>query len=120
MAKKSAANKVKRNRISMARAGRLFRLVKVLAVGAVPRAQLLKKLRVGMRTFYRDVDLLRECGIEVDTKDSSYALVGKLDDALHRLPYPDPELTFGEVTSLMKGVSGSAKKLRQQFEQMTR
>lgn len=107
-------------RISGDRAGRLYRLLKILESSPATRAQLLKRLKVGMRTFYRDVDLLRECGVNIETRDSGYELHDAIDVALGRLPYPDPELTFGEVLDLMRGRSASHLKLRKQFANLTR
>lgn len=108
------------SRISSARAGRLYRLLKILANGSTSRATLLKKLKMGMRTFYRDVDLLRECGVPVEAKSDGYVLGESLDSALDRVPFPDPELTFGDVVQLMKGRSASHQKLKRLFESLTR
>lgn len=117
---KSGPSNDESSRISGVRAGRLFRLLKLLASGPLPRGVLLKRLKVGMRTFYRDVDLLRECGIDVQTRQSGYELAGELNAALDRIPYPDPELTFGDIMVLMKGRSSSHQKLRRQFDSLTK
>ncbi|MBY0587561.1 hypothetical protein K2X85_10310 [bacterium] len=104
--------------ISIDRAGRLYRLLKHVSGATVDRATLLKKLNVGMRTFYRDVDLLRACGIVVNVADDGYVLEGTLKDALHQLPFPDPELTFGEIDAVMKGKSPSHVRLQQLFKKV--
>lgn len=109
-----------RSHVSTSRAGRLYRLLRLVAGKPVPRAVLLKKLKVGMRTFYRDVDLLRECGIGVDVEGEGYRLTDSLADALHKLPFPDPELTFGDIAILMKGRSPTHDKIRQLFARVTK
>ena len=106
--------------ISADRAGRLYRLLKHVNGMTVTREILLKKLSVGMRTFYRDVDLLRECGIVVNVSDEGYSLDGILRDALHRLPFPDPELTFGDMDILMRGKSPSHLRLKQLFKKVSK
>lgn len=120
MNRKSSASKKTRVHISPVRAGRLYRLLKHLNRKPVGRTDLLKKLRIGMRTFYRDVDLLRECGIEVDVDGDGYSLPGTLKDALHRLPFPDPEITFGDVEVLMKGRTQTHDKLKTLFKRVTK
>lgn len=119
MAQKSAPT-ANRTRVSGARAGRLYKLLKLLSKGTTQRTQLVKKLKVGMRTFYRDIDLLRECGVKIETNASGYEMTTKLDAALHKLPYPDPQLTFGDVVSLSKGRTQSHRRLKAQFEALTK
>jgi len=120
MARRTPAGKKPRTHISSTRAGRLYRLLKQLDGQSVLRTALLKKLRVGMRTFYRDVDLLRECGIQVDVDGEGYSLQGTLSDALHQLPFPDPELTFGDIETLMRGKSATHEKLRALFKKISK
>ncbi len=94
--------------ISADRAGRLYRLLKQVAnTGPTSRPQLLKRLKVGMRTFYRDIDLLRGCGIIIHAEPKGYTLQVTLDEALAKLPFPNPELTFGDVLQLIKGRSSA-------------
>lgn len=117
MARKTATPAI---RITSERAGRLHRLLKSLADGPLSRISMLKKLKVGMRTFYRDLDLLRECGIVVNVESKGYVLEGSMNDALTCLPFPDPELTFGDAVSLAKGRTAAHAKLRQMIDDMTR
>lgn len=117
---RNLTSSVDQNRVSGQRAGRLYRLLKILGEGPSPRPRLLKRLKVGMRTFYRDVDLLRECGVEIDTVPDGYALRGSLEDALGSVPFPNPELTFGDVLVLMRGRSASHQKLRRLFDELSR
>lgn len=117
---KASAGQGMRVKISGERAGRLYKLLRLLSANPIARPQLLRKLSVGMRTFYRDVDLLRECGINIETQEGSYSLDGTLEQALAHLPFPDPELTFGDMVTLMKGRSGSHQKLRKIFAQLTK
>jgi biotin operon repressor len=121
MAARSGAGDGDRNRVSADRAGRLYRLLRLVSTtGPAPRPQLLKRLKVGMRTFYRDIDLLRSCGIVIQTAGNGYSLPLSLDEALQRLPFPDPELSFGDVLALMKGKTGSHERLRKLFVSISR
>lgn len=114
------AGKKGRVHVSEARAGRLYKLLKLVAAGTVPRETLLRKLKTGMRTFYRDIDLLRACGVVVQIRGDGYRLKGPLSDALDVLPFPDPELTFGDVESLMRGRTPTHAKIRQLFLKITK
>jgi hypothetical protein len=105
--------------ISMERAGRLYHLLAALAEGAESRATLMKRLRSGLRTFYRDLDLLRSLGVDVRTEVDGYSLHTSLEEALSYVPFPDPELTFGDVMTLMRGRSQAHRKLKQLFQQTT-
>lgn len=117
MAKKAASSTSKYN-LSHKRAGRLYKLLRILSEGSATRAQLVRKLKVGARTFYRDVDLLRECGISIRTLENGYELTTKFDLALGKLPFPSPDLTFGEVVTLMKGRTKAHQKLKQMFDKV--
>src|SRR5438552_3327299 len=71
------------------RAARLYRLLLLLGNGAQTRGFLLRRLRIDIRGFYRDVEALRTLGIEVIAgEDTKYTLAGNLDDALEKLPFP--------------------------------
>jgi biotin operon repressor len=122
MSKRPPSRKPARVHISAERAGRLYRILCQLTNKPTRRAVLLKKLDVGQRTFYRDVEMLRACGIVINTNVNSdgYSLPGTLADALHRLPFPDPELTFGDIEALMKGRKPTHDKLRKLFRKVTR
>ena len=118
MARKTAAT-AGEAKVSADRAGRLYKLLKQVANYPVSRAQIAKKLKIGLRTFYRDVDLLRECGVDIVTRDGGYELQGKLEDALGKVPFPNPELTFGDVLLLMKGRTASHQRLKRFFRELT-
>ena len=45
------------------RAARLYRLLQLLSRGPQPRATLIRRLRLNIRGFYRDLDLLRKAGV---------------------------------------------------------
>jgi hypothetical protein len=98
------------------RAARLYRLLTLLGDGAQTRPQILRKLRIDVRGFYRDLEALRGLGVEVLTGDDNrYALVLELDDALARLPFPDPGLNFRDVQQLAKGETAAHRKLKQRI-----
>jgi predicted DNA-binding transcriptional regulator YafY len=97
------------------RAARLYRLLTLLGDGAQTRNFLLRRLRLDVRGFYRDLEALRALGIEVVTTgdEARYALMGELDDALEKLPFPDPGLTVRDALQLSVGSSAAHRKLKQ-------
>ena len=57
------------------RAARLFRLLSLLGEGPLTRHQILRKLRIVVRGFYRDLEALRGLGVEVVfADDNRYSL----------------------------------------------
>jgi predicted DNA-binding transcriptional regulator YafY len=82
---------------------RLFRMVRLLAGGAQSRENLARRLRLDVRGFYRDLDLLRSAGVSVTLEQGRYKLNQDADGALALLPFPDPRLTLGAVRTLAKG-----------------
>jgi hypothetical protein len=98
--------------VSLDRAARLYRLVELLGDGPRTRAMILNKLKIDIRTFYRDLELLRECKIEITLERRKYSLDGAVKETLGRLPFPDPCLTIGEAQQLAKGRTKIHKKMR--------
>lgn len=84
------------------RAARLYRLLTQIADAPRTRPALLRRLRVDQRGFYRDLEMLREMGIGVESDGERYKLVGTLNEALTRLPFPDPGLSLREAVQLAK------------------
>jgi predicted DNA-binding transcriptional regulator YafY len=97
------------------RAARLYRLLTLLGDGAQTRNFLLRRLRLDVRGFYRDLESLRSLGIEVTTTgdETRYTLVGDVEDALERLPFPDPGLTVRDALQLAVGSTAAHRKLKQ-------
>ena len=98
------------------RAARLFRLLTLLGGRAQSRPGLLKKLRVDLRSFYRDIEYLRGLGVDITAAHGGYVLSAALDDALGRLPFPDPGLSVRDVMHLLNGSISAKKKLRLKAE----
>jgi hypothetical protein len=86
--------------ISLQRAARLHRLVRILSGGPLSRAVVLSELRIGLRTFYRELELLNRCGVKVRHKAKLYHLFPTAAEAEGRLPFPDPQLSFAEMAEL--------------------
>jgi predicted DNA-binding transcriptional regulator YafY len=98
------------------RASRLYRLLTLLGRGPQTRARLLDRLGLDVRGFYRDLEALRALGIEVaPDPGNKYALVHDLDDALSRLPFPDPGLNVRDAQLLAEGSTPAHRKLRQRI-----
>jgi hypothetical protein len=89
-------------RITLQRAERLHRLVIFLAESPRNRANILTELRIGLRTFYRELELLKRCGVKVRHKTKQYLLLATAEQAEGRLPFPDPQLSFAEMAELAR------------------
>jgi predicted DNA-binding transcriptional regulator YafY len=90
---------------------RLYRMVRLLAGGAQTRESIARRLRLDVRGFYRDLDLLRSSGVSVTLEAGRYALNQDEDAALALLPFPDPRLTLGAAQTLAKGRSSAHRAL---------
>jgi hypothetical protein len=97
--------------ITLPLAARLFRLLTLLGAGSQKRDRLVRRLGLGLRGFYRDLQRLRRAGIQIVLQGGRYTLHGDLHGALARLPFPDPALTLGEVRQLAKGRTAAHHKL---------
>ncbi|QJW99996.1 hypothetical protein [Frigoriglobus tundricola] len=97
------------------RAARLYRLLTLLGPGPQTRGFLLRRLKLDVRGFYRDLEALRTLDIKVTTTsdEARYALAGELDDALAKLPFPDPGLNVRDALELAKGSTAAHRKLKQ-------
>ena len=106
--------------VSAERAERLYRLLQLLGSGPQTRAGMTRRLRLDVRGFYRDLELLRSAGIVVPLRNRRYTLEGGLAAAKSRLPFPDPHLTLGEARQLAKGRTPAHRKLKQQIALITK
>lgn len=97
--------------ITLQRAARLHRMVSFLGVTARPRPDILKHLGIGLRTFYRELDLLKRCGVKVRYRAKQYHLSGTHEEAEGRLPFPDPQLSFAEMAELARCDSPAGRRL---------
>jgi predicted DNA-binding transcriptional regulator YafY len=97
------------------RAARLYRLLQFIRRGPQTRKALTRYLRHDVRSFYRDLDLLRTCGIDLPFRGGRYCLSETVTAAIARLPFPDPVLTLGEAQELAKGRNLAQRKLKQQI-----
>src|SRR5215210_5952353 len=106
--------------ISLARASRLHRLVKLLVESPRSRDLLLGELAIGLRTFYRELVLLKKCGIKVELKGKSYLLRTTAEEAEGGLPFPDPQLSFAEMAELSQGTGLAARRLAELLESVVK
>jgi hypothetical protein len=86
-------------------------LVSTLARGGQSREAILRTLRIGLRTFYRELELLKRCGVRIRHLRKHYVLQGTAQDAEGRLPFPDPQLSFAEMAELSQGAGPAARRL---------
>ncbi len=101
--------------VTAERAGRLHRLLRLLGTGPKTRDALTKQLRLDVRGFYRDLEVLRAADIAVRLRDRRYVLEEEVAAAVARLPFPDPRLTLGEAVQLGKGRTAAHRKLQKQI-----
>jgi predicted DNA-binding transcriptional regulator YafY len=113
MEKKAKTDQAATPAVSLDRARRLVRLVQMLGTGSQGRAKLMRPLRLDVRGFYRDLQCLRAAGIEVSLQEGKYALEVKQEEALSRVPFPDPGFSLGEAMALSKGRAIPHQKLKQ-------
>ncbi len=105
--------------ISLARAARLHRLVGCLAATPQTREQILAALNLGLRTFYRELELLKRVGVTVKLQARRYTLATRADEAAGRLPFPDPQLTFAEMAELATSPTPAGQRLAALLAQVT-
>lgn len=118
MAKKKASSGAAVVAVTLERAARLYRLLSLLGRGPQTRAVLTRRLRLGIRGYYRDLEILRAVGITVALSDGKYHLREDPAAALERLPFPDPGLTLGEARQLAGGRMRAHKKIREQLDKI--
>jgi hypothetical protein len=97
--------------ITLQRAARLHRLVWFLAETPRSRDGILSYLSIGLRTFYRELELLKRCGVKVRHKNRQYTLLATAASAEGRLPFPDPQLSFAEMAELAACPCEAGKRL---------
>src|SRR5208337_1758601 len=85
--------------ITLQRAARLHRLVWLLAETPRTRDAILSHLNIGLRTFYRELELLKRCGVKVRHRNKQYTLLATAKHAEGRLPFPDPQPSFAEIAA---------------------
>jgi hypothetical protein len=104
--------------VTAERFSRLHRLLSLLVKKPQSRESLSRRLRLDVRGFYRDLELLRASGIAITLTEGLYSLEENPKEALRRLPFPDPHLTLGDVEQLARGRTAVHRKLREQIERL--
>ena len=105
--------------ITVERAARLYSILSTLRSGPKTRGELLTYLQIDIRGFYRDLEKLRELGVDFALRDHKYRLAMSFDDATARLPFPDPQLSVREAIELAKGRTPAHRKLKQYLAVIT-
>jgi len=99
--------------VTAERAARLAKLLKLTAAKTPrPRETLLDKLKIDLRSFYRDVKLLRERGVALAVTGDAYRLDEELHAAQGKLPCPDMGLSIADLHHLSRGSSDAHKRLQ--------
>ncbi len=105
--------------VTAERAMRLFRLVTLLGERPRTRQFLTRRLSVGIRDFYRDLEILRRSGVDIVHQDNSYTLLTVFKTAQSLIPFPNPGLTLGEAEQLARGRSAAHRKLQSLVQSLT-
>lgn len=116
--KRSARPSAAARAVTAERAARLHRLLTLLAAGSQTRDGLRRRLKMDVRSFYRDLELLRAAGINVPLRDRNYSLDIDAATAYRLLPFPDPHLTLGDAVQLARGSSPAHRKLKKLISQI--
>jgi predicted DNA-binding transcriptional regulator YafY len=119
LTKKRTRSRIRSRSVTAGRVARLYRFIKLLARGPVSRAELLRRLGLNQRGFYRDVELLRAAGVQVVPRNGRYVLQPGFDAAVDLLPFPDPQLTLGEAQRLARGGTAAHRSLRERVRHIT-
>jgi hypothetical protein len=64
-----------------------------------------------LRTFYRELELLKRCFVRIRLSKKLYVLHGTAAEAEGRLPFPDPQLSFAEMAELARAPGAAAQRL---------
>jgi hypothetical protein len=73
------------------------------------------ELQIGVRTFYRELQLLERCGVRVRQRSRLYVLMATADEAEGRLPFPDPQLSSAEMAELARCDCPAGRRLANLF-----
>lgn len=106
--------------ITLDRASRFHHLVRLLAETPRSRPDLLTELGIGLRTFYRELEFLRRCGVKVRHEQKLYHLVATAEQAEGRLPFPDPQLSFAEMAELAQCECGAGRRMAELLASVVR
>ncbi|GBD36839.1 hypothetical protein HRbin36_01967 [bacterium HR36] len=118
MARRRPARRPRIPAVTAQRLRRFYQLLRLLARRPTTRQALLRQLRMDQRTFYRDLEVLRQLGILVVQEGRHYRLDTELVDTLQRLPLPDPKLTVAEAQILARGRTAAHHKLARFLRQV--
>ena len=97
----------------------ILSILQFLGGGPRSREALIKHLKLDVRGFYRDLELLRAAHIAVTLTERRYTLGERVENAIARLPFPDPRLTLGDALQLAKGRGPAHRKLKEQISEIT-
>src|SRR5258708_13733687 len=116
MIKKRVTTKAAAERsVTAERARRLHQLLNLLSGPPQTRSLLTKRLKLDIRGFYRDLEVLRESGIQVNMNALKYVLDLDFKRAANLLPFPPPHLTLAEPTLSVTGTRNATRKPRNQL-----
>jgi probable HAF family extracellular repeat protein len=77
------------------------------------------ELGIGLRTFYREIELVKRCGIKVQNKDRKFSLLTTAEQAERRLPFTDPHLSFAEMADLSRHPGPASRRLAELLARVT-
>ena len=98
--------------LSAERLARFVKLVNMLDGATRSRDVILKKLKIDLRSLYRDLKTLRALGIAIECNAEKYSMTMTASQARNLLPLPNPALTIQEALQLAQGTTPAHRKLR--------
>jgi predicted DNA-binding transcriptional regulator YafY len=101
--------------MSPERLSRLHRLAHKLAQGPVDKGTLMTSLDVGTRTLYRDLETLRQFGMDSIRSQGGFTLCVHVSEIEELLPFPDPQLNFADARRLASIEDPVARRIVEQF-----
>jgi hypothetical protein len=91
----------------------------LLGTGPKTRASLTAALKIDVRGFYRDLELLRAIGVSFTLQEGRYVLEDELEAGVGKLPFPDPLLTLAEARQLATGKGRTQAALAARIRSLT-
>ncbi len=98
--------------LSAERLARFVKFVNLLDGATRSRDVILKKLKIDLRSLYRDLKTLRSIGIAIECNEEKYSMPMTASQARNLLPLPNPALTIQEAQQLAQGTTPAHRKLR--------
>lgn len=106
--------------VTAERAARLLRLVMLVKARPQKRDFLCRQLSVDVRSFYRDLLLLRKWRIKVRMRNRCYELDMDTQKVYSLVLFPDPYLSLAEAIQVAQGRTPAHRKLKKLIDRIVK